>query len=109
MMAKKQCPDFALIAGAMARNQQMAEQVCRLIEGGEVTEAEGRKMLKLIGEGKLSSPSCSHWWPFPITYPYTPPLPPAIPYNPWITASGTTDNTKEPQWITSTVNELQPA
>ena len=87
-MTKKQCPDFALIAGAMARDQQMAEQVCQLIGDEDVTEAEGRKMLTLISEGKLSSPMPNWMYTYPAIPTYTYPQP----YLPTITSTITSSD-----------------
>lgn len=59
----RQATDFALMAGAFSKDHKMATQVCRLLADGDVNETVARKMLKLVGDGKLASetPICSHW------------------------------------------------
>lgn len=65
---EKNATDFALMASAFSTDHKMATQVCRLLADGDVNEATARKMLRLVGAGKLASETqtCSHWhWYYP--------------------------------------------
>ncbi len=55
----KQATDFALMAGAFASDARMAQQVCKLLADGDVTEAIARKLLKLVGDGKIRNGTTS--------------------------------------------------
>lgn len=54
---KKEATDFALMAGAFATDAEMAKQVCKLLADGDVNETVARKMLGLVRDGKLASPT----------------------------------------------------
>jgi hypothetical protein len=69
---KKEATDFALLASAFARDEQMARQVCQLLADGDVQESVARKMLALVRDGKLQTQTQSVPWyvyqPYRWTY-----------------------------------------
>jgi len=52
---KKEASDFALLSGAFAKDQAMAQQICGLLADEDIDEDEARMMLKLVGKDKLKS------------------------------------------------------
>ena len=64
--------DLTLLAAAFAVDHQMAQDVCRLLTEGHITEPNARMMLKLVRDGHLrAAHPCTqphYWWWSAPTY-----------------------------------------